>query len=305
MTFTTLDFETATSNRNSACEIGVTWVNDGVIGRTEAFLIQPPDNEYDYFNTSIHGLDSHDTALAPGFGEVWNDLAPKLHGQVLVAHNTGFDISVLRQSLDYCDVDHPVLEFACSYALSKRILKGLPSYSLDSLCAHHGIQLTHHRAGPDSRATAELMLHLFSQSASTTIHDLVTEHTYKIGSLGPGTYSGCLAKRNKEYQYRPSLKIVGDPTKHRPESAFYGKGVAFTGTMSSMTRHEATQLVADIGATVQSGVSSKTEYLVVGQQDYRRLGESGMSSKQTKAMKLVADGQQLEVLSEDAFLQLL
>ena len=44
---------------------------------------------------------------------------------------------------------------------------------------------------------------------------------------------------------------------------------------------------------------------VVGQQDYRRVGEDGMSTKQEKAMALKDAGQDIEVMSEEQFLSML
>ena len=42
--------------------------------------------------------------------------------------------------------------------------------------------------------------------------------------------------------------------------------------------------------------------LVVGQQDYRVVGDFGMSNKQKKARKLLEKGQGIEILSEIEFL---
>jgi len=42
LNFTALDFETATSQANSICQIGLVVVNKGVIERKFSFLIQPP-----------------------------------------------------------------------------------------------------------------------------------------------------------------------------------------------------------------------------------------------------------------------
>jgi len=43
--------------------------------------------------------------------------------------------------------------------------------------------------------------------------------------------------------------------------------------------------------------------LIVGQQDYRVVGDDGMSSKQEKAVKLIEKGATLEVISENDFLR--
>jgi DNA polymerase III subunit epsilon len=47
----------------------------------------------------------------------------------------------------------------------------------------------------------------------------------------------------------------------------YGKNVVFTGELPSLDRKEAMQKVVDLGGFVKSGVSIKTDFLVVGKQD--------------------------------------
>ena len=45
--------------------------------------------------------------------------------------------------------------------------------------------------------------------------------------------------------------------------------------------------------------------LVIGQQDYRVVGESGLSNKQKKAMEFLNKGQDIEILSESEFLSMI
>ena len=52
----------------------------------------------------------------------------------------------------------------------------------------------------------------------------------------------------------------------------------------------------------QELVGQITPILVVGQQDYRVVGDFGMSNKQKKALKLLEKGQGIEILSEIEFL---
>ena len=62
------------------------------------------------------------------------------------------------------------------------------------------------------------------------------------------------------------------------------------------------QKIKDLGGIPCDNVTSKTDVLVVGQQDYRVVGETGMSSKQQKALELLDKGQDIEILSETEFL---
>jgi DNA polymerase-3 subunit epsilon len=95
-----VDFETATSARASACAVAAVSVADGAIVDERRWLIQPPGNRYDAFNTSIHGIDASITRGAPGFAQVWSDVLDFAGGRTLVAHNAGFDLGVVRAEHD-------------------------------------------------------------------------------------------------------------------------------------------------------------------------------------------------------------
>ena len=72
-----------------------------------------------------------------------------------------------------------------------------------------------------------------------------------------------------------------------------------------MSRAEAWKIIADIGGINSENVSKETDFLVVGQQDYRIVGEDGMSRKQEKAKLLLELGVNIEVLSESEFLKII
>ena len=56
MNFIAIDFETANSNRNSPCEIGIVKV-ELLRSDKKSFLIRPKENYFDWMNTEIHGID--------------------------------------------------------------------------------------------------------------------------------------------------------------------------------------------------------------------------------------------------------
>ena len=60
--------------------------------------------------------------------------------------------------------------------------------------------------------------------------------------------------------------------------------------------------MAEVGGIPTDSVTAKTDVLVVGQQDYRVVGDSGMSGKQKKALQLLEKGKDIEILSETEFL---
>lgn len=301
MEFVTLDFETATAKRDSPCELGLTFVEDGKIVDTKSWLIKPIQNKFDYFNILIHGIRPEHVADKPEFIELWPEILPLVHNKLLIAHNASFDMSVLRKTLETYGLPFPTLNYSCSYIFSKKVWQGLPGYDLKTLCKINGIELNHHRAGTDSRATAELSLKAFQTAGVLSIEDFPDKLKTTVGQLYEGGYRPSETKR--VYKTKDLSHIVGDTSKHNPESIFYGRTVVFTGSLSSMLRSEAQQAIADVGGIIGTGVTKSTDFLVVGQQDYRVVGESGMSSKQAKAMVLIDKGSELEILSEADFLK--
>jgi DNA polymerase-3 subunit epsilon len=300
MDFITIDFETATAQRDSPCELGLTFVKNRQIVETKSWLIKPMYDDFDYFNVLIHGIRPEDVADKPEFDVLWDEIKPLIENQFLIAHNAGFDMSVLRRTLEAYQLPFPTLQYSCSYIFSKKVWQGLPAYDLKTLCNANGIVFKHHRAGADSRATAELALKAFDKAEVYSVDDFPEKLRTSVGLLFEGGYRPSETKRVYK---NVAEQIVGDPSKHNPESIFYGKTVIFTGTLSSMVRSKAQQAIADIGGILGNAITKDTDFLVVGQQDYKVVGDDGMSSKQEKAIKLIEKGASIEVISENDFLR--
>lgn len=302
--FVAIDLETATEERDSICEIGITIVENSKIKGSRSWLVQPPDNEYDEFNIDIHGITPEQTENSPSFDEVWKEVEPYLDGNVVVAHNTSFDTYVLRDSFLWNEMQFPNFAFFCSYRLAKKVVNNCYSYSLPFVCEALGIDFgKHHRAGDDSKACAELFLKCLELSEATSFSDLQSKYNFRCGRFSPDYFRPQLSSKNgKGGRGIKASEITGDPSKIDEGSYFYGKYVCFTGKCLYGTRKELLQKIADIGGIPTDNVTKRTDILVVGQQDYRIVGESGMSTKQKKAMSLKDDGFPIEIMSEADFL---
>jgi DNA ligase (NAD+) len=75
------------------------------------------------------------------------------------------------------------------------------------------------------------------------------------------------------------------------QSAFLGKTVVLTGTLSAFTRGDAKQRIEELGGHVASSVSRKTDFVIVG---------ADAGSKLDKAKKL-----RVRVIDEDEFSKLI
>ena len=169
-----IDFETATSARDSACALGIALACDGEVVSSGAWLIRPPGNVYDHWNIRVHGITPDRTAHAPSFAELWPELRCYLDGSHVLAHNAGFDISVLRTLISQHGLETPELHYVCTVKLARRAFPQLQRHRLDVVCAHCGIPLRHHDATSDAAACANVALRCRDAIGAPSIHAAVS-----------------------------------------------------------------------------------------------------------------------------------
>ena len=301
--FVAIDLETATADRSSICQIGITEVIDGVPQTPKSWLVQPVGNEYDDMNIWIHGITPEDTKDSPSFPEVWKDVLPYLQNKIVVAHNTSFDMYALRDAFDNYCMEYPTFDYFCTLRIARYIVKGCYSYSLDVVLNHLNIEFgVHHKADRDSLGCALLLLKCLEMDGST-LEDLEGKYNFHRGKFAPNTFIAHLAIEKRYGSYDEFIKTLQvNPDTLDEGNYFFGKSVCFTGTCQYGNRKELLKKVAEVGGIPTDSVTAKTDVLVVGQQDYRVVGDSGMSGKQKKALQLLEKGKDIEILSETEFL---
>ncbi|WP_449354159.1 3'-5' exonuclease [Virgibacillus natechei] len=161
MNFVSIDFETANEKRFSPCAIGVVVANEHEV-LDEFYSLINPLMGFTSFNTYIHGITEEDVADAPTFPQIWPTLHKYLSENTVVAHNASFDMSVLRQTLDYFNLTYPDMDYLCTANISKRVWPDLINHKLNTLAAHHGIAFEHHHALEDARVAAKILMKAFS-----------------------------------------------------------------------------------------------------------------------------------------------
>lgn len=298
-----LDLETATSVKSSICQIGITEVVNGVPQESKSWFVQPEGNVYDFMNIAVHGITPEDTKDSPSFPDVWKEVQPYLQNKIVVAHYTGFDMNALRDAFNKYGMEYPTFDYFCTFRIAKYIVKGCYSYSLGIVCDHLGIDFgIHHRADCDSLGCALLLLKCLEMDGSS-FDDLEAKYNFHRGKFAPGIFEAHHAIEKPGVSYNEFIKSLNiDPSTIDESNYFFGKSVCFTGTCQYGVRKQLLQKVAEIGGIPTNDVTTKTDILVVGQQDYRVVGDFGMSNKQKKALKLLEKGQDIEILSEIEFL---
>lgn len=296
-----IDFETANSDRSSACAMGVAVIEGQKIVERVSWLIKPPRLDFNPFNTRIHGITEFDVADKPEFHELWSDFRDYFQGALLIAHYASFDMSVLRYTLDEYGIAYPTCRYLCTWAMAKRAWPRLPRYSLDTVADHLGIRFKHHDAEEDAVACAEIALRACSELGADNVNDAAAKLGISTGHLFPGGY-------RSSWMARPGVTardVVARTDEFDYDHPLYERTVVFTGTLQSMGRKDAVQSVVDCGGRCAESVGNSINYLVLGDQDSARFKGGQKSSKLRKAESLIAGGADLEILPEAEFLTIL
>ena len=186
MDFTAIDFETANSSRASACSVGMVKVRDGQMVDSAYWLIKPPlgHDEFWEWNTRIHGLVAADVADAQLWTEQLPDLVTFVDGDILVAHNAGFDMGVIAGACEATLVDTPTFEYACSLQVARKTYS-LDSYRLPIAAMAAGFEdFAHHNALADAQACAAIMIHAAERHDAADVAELVAAAGGTLGAIG-------------------------------------------------------------------------------------------------------------------------
>lgn len=184
--FTAIDFETANSSSASACSVGLVKVRDGKVVDQAYWLIRPPagHDEFWEWNTRIHGLVAEDVAAAALWTEQLPDLVAFADGDILVAHNAGFDMGVISGACAATLVETPAFEYACSLQVARKTYH-LDSYRLPSAAMAAGFEdFQHHNALADAEACAAIIVHAAQRHGVASVAELVAAVGSKLRMIG-------------------------------------------------------------------------------------------------------------------------
>ena len=288
LTFNAIDVETANADRSSICQIGIAHVSDGRLEDTWKSLIDPED-WFDPWNVEIHGITEDAVKSAPTLPEVREELRRRLRDSVLVSH-TSFDRVAFERAMEKYSLER----LRVTWLDSARIVRwawpdqyakkgwGLPSVARDL-----GINYAAHDALEDAIAAAKIVLRACAET------DL------DVRAWLQRIEQGIHPRDGRQGQGGQAISKDGNPDGH-----LFGEVTVFTGTLD-LPRRKAAELAAQSGCRVRTTVNKRTTMLVVGLQDGNRLNGYEKSSKHRKAEQLISDGTDIQILSEDDFLEVI
>jgi DNA polymerase-3 subunit epsilon len=282
MNFIAIDVETANADYSSICQIGIAIFNDGKVIEKLKILVNPEDY-FDPFNVSIHGITEKDVENAPTFNEFYKELKFFLDEKIVI-HHMPFDRIAINRACDYYDLEHIKPKWLDSAKIVRRTWEDFAhsGYGLSNIANYLGLKFEHHDALEDA-ITAGLVVVKAIEVSNLAIEEWFKRvgqpiFTYKNGST--------------------TINLEGNP-----EGQLFGENLVFTGALS-IPRSEAGIIASKIGCKVTNSVTKTTTMLVVGIQDDTKLAGYEKSSKHRKAEELIEKGINIRILSENDFVEI-
>ena len=244
-------------------------------------LIKPPF-EIDDFIEELTGITNDMLATAATIKEIMPIFLEFLGNDIIVGHNVNFDINFIY---DYCiglNLKPLSNDFVDTMRIARLLHKENKHNRLSDIAQRYNLSLDGaHRANYDCLLTNNI-LQIFEKEFNDTY-----DNNVKLSSL--------LSHGTK------AADITTDITDFNIDNPIYNKTIVFTGILEKLSRKEAMQIVADLGGINGDNITKKTNYLILGNNDYCKTIKDGKSTKQKRAEKYKLDGCDIDIIPESLF----
>lgn len=285
--YTVIDVETTglDPSYDEIIEIGAIKVRNNEINSQFSSLVKP-SRPIDEFIENLTGITNEMLKNAPSIKEVLPQFIDFINDDILLGHNIHFDINFLYYNLDFY-LDYKLSNnFIDLMRLTRKVYPNLENHKLVTIAEFLNINIeNHHRSLADCLTTHKCYQVLARQ---------FNYDSKLLKSLWRTHISKSLDLRN----------ITAETNNFNTDHPLYNKYCVFTGKLEKLTRKEAAQLVVNLGGKCQNNITKQTNFLIVGNFDYCSNIKGGKSSKLKKAEKLILQGQDLQILSENTFYDL-
>ena len=286
-----LDTETTglSAYYDEVIEIGILRVRGNEIVDQYSQLIHPK-YEIDPFVTALTGITNEMVEGMPAIIDVKDTVLSFIGNDVLLGHNTSFDIRFLNHGFMQ-QIENPYMD---TIQFARKVYPELKHHRLSDLTEYLNLSKNQHRSISDCIATKELY---------DAIKSTMSEKGLRIEDLWIGHHGGI--SRSHSGKGIDISAIVPTTVWIDEDGFFYDKHVVFTGKLEKMVRKDAMQLVVNLGGILDNSVCKQTNYLILGNNDYNPILRGEKSSKHKKAEKLKLSGQDIEIIDEFTFYDIL
>lgn len=180
MKYAALDFETAYWGPANACSLGIV-VSDGTKVIDEWYhLIQPLSLNFDAGCMRVNGIHPEDVAEEERFPAFWKDIADRLEGNIVFAHNARFDMGVLASAIDTYHLPDIHFRYGDTVILSRKLWKDTVNHKLNTVAEALGFDFHHHQALDDARACEYIVRKALEQTELPSVEALMKATGQKL-----------------------------------------------------------------------------------------------------------------------------
>ena len=163
--FIALDVETANADFASICAIGLVHFRLGEPVKTLTILVDPED-DFDPFNVSIHGISAQQVAGKPTMARVLPVISAALRNTAII-HHSPFDRTALARAAARYGTDGLPCVWLDSLQVTRRSWaqhRENGGFSLPNLARLCGIEFRHHDAAEDARCAGLLVVRCIAET---------------------------------------------------------------------------------------------------------------------------------------------
>ncbi len=301
-TFALIHAENVNTEKDSICHLIIVPVVEGIRQPTKEFFFNPEAPFY----FVMSGIEQSDIKNFPSYQTKWPEVQSILDEfDLCLSSAEGHSARSLYGTLTRIGIDFNPIKYYNAKAICRRTLDEV-SYNLDYLSyVLYNDCITTDEPVAIAERWADLALKGLEKVEDESIDEFCSKSKIQMGWLSPDSFTPSLCLRNyykrKFKQFDPSSISVDA----QPDNDLYGMNVVFTGKMEAMKRDDARAAVIRIGGFAPERLTMETDYLVVGVQDLRVVGEKGLSGKMKTAAKYKEKGCNIEIIDEQDFLQML
>ncbi|MCK5388250.1 MAG: PolC-type DNA polymerase III, partial [Candidatus Izimaplasma sp.] len=174
--YTVFDIETTglSVNFDKIIEIAAVKIkNNQIIEEFQTYV--NPERPLSDLTTKITSIKNNDVALAPKIDEVIIDFKKFFEGTIMVAHNSHFDMGFIYKTLKEFDLyDNEITTIDTLQIARNCYGDKLKRFNLKAVSRYFKVELVqHHRAIYDTRATADIFLHMLRDARKLGINNIL------------------------------------------------------------------------------------------------------------------------------------
>ena len=287
---TVLDLETTGlyPQYDEIIEFAAIRIRGGVPVESFSSLASHGDDFYlDDFIQELTGITQKMIDQAPDISVVFPRFLEFVGEDIVIGHNVNFDVNFIYDLCSFQGLTPFSNNYVDTMRISRRLHPEHRHHRLCDLCERCGIDYVGaHR----SLADCDLAFRCFCRLKDEALSLYGDEESFLRS----------VSRRSNKSQFKPS-EIKAECDVFDESHPLYGMVCVFTGALEKMPRREAAQYVVNLGGIVSNTVTSKTNFLILGNNDYCRSIKDGKSTKQKKAEGLILKGQDLQILPESVF----